>query len=121
MAAARKNPPSMSQITLLEKVWAYLSMFSGSELKYPFPKENTRNAMMKRLTANAGIASVSHKPMAKNRRKRTYTWESVNPGSFMRKVIPAATSRDSRNITIFFSRFLSNSSILIPLVHTRRS
>ena len=33
IAAARKNPPNINQITLLEKVCTYLSIFSGSELK----------------------------------------------------------------------------------------
>ena len=71
MAEARKKPPSNSQITLLEKVWAYFAMSSGAEFKYLFPSVNTRYAMIKRLTAKGGIASVSHKPIAKNRRKRT--------------------------------------------------
>jgi hypothetical protein len=96
IADARKKPPSISQITLLENVCTYFSIFSGDELKYLFPSANTRNAMMNKLTANAGIASVSHKPMAKKSRKMTYTCESVNPGSLRRNVNPIAMTRDSR-------------------------
>jgi hypothetical protein len=51
--------------------------------------------MMKRLTANAGMASVIHSPIEKNNRKRTYTWESVNPGSLRRKVMPSAATKES--------------------------
>jgi hypothetical protein len=102
MAAARKNPPSRSQMTLLEKVWTYFSIFSGAELKYLFPSAKTRKAMMKRLTANAGMASVIHSPMEKNRRKMTYTWESVKPGSFRRKVNPIARAREIKNERIDF-------------------
>src|SRR5258705_1758139 len=34
IAAARKKPPSMSQITLLEKVVTYFSIFSDDELRF---------------------------------------------------------------------------------------
>ena len=42
IAAARKKPPSMSQITLLEKVVTYLSIFSGDGLRPSFPSIKTR-------------------------------------------------------------------------------
>ena len=42
IAAARKNPPSMSQITLLEKVVTYFSIFSGDGLRFLFPSIKTR-------------------------------------------------------------------------------
>ena len=71
IANAKKKPPSMSQITLLEKVLTYLSIFSGAELKCSFPIANTKNAIIKSDTAKAGIASVIHRPMAKNKRKIT--------------------------------------------------
>jgi hypothetical protein len=111
MAEARKKPPSMSQITLLEKVFTYFAMSSGDALKYLLPSANTRKAMMKRLTANAGMASVNHNPMAKNKRNNTYTWDCVNPGSFIRKVIPTDINKESRNFINLVSLILLNSSI----------
>jgi hypothetical protein len=36
IAVARKKPPSMSQITLLEKVVTYLSIFSDDGLRFYF-------------------------------------------------------------------------------------
>jgi hypothetical protein len=72
MAAARKKPPSMSQITLLEKVVTYLSIFSGDGLRSLLPSIKTRYAIIKILTANGGTASVNQSPMAKNKMKRTY-------------------------------------------------
>src|SRR5262249_45895310 len=70
-ADARKNPPNISQITLLEKVFTYFAMFCGSELNLGFPNEKARNARINNPTENAGIASVNHKPMQKNSRNRT--------------------------------------------------
>jgi hypothetical protein len=73
MAAARKS--AEHEPDMLGKRSNVL-IFSGSELKYPFPgkyqKRNDEEADGK------WDALVSHKPMAKNRRKRTYTRESVN-------------------------------------------
>jgi hypothetical protein len=40
-------------------------------LNLGFPSENARNARMKSPTENAGIASVNHKPIEKNKRNRT--------------------------------------------------
>ena len=42
IAAARKNPPSISQITLLEKVVTYLSIFSADGLRLLFPSIKTK-------------------------------------------------------------------------------
>ena len=42
IAAAIKKPPNISQITLLESVVTYLSMFSGAELKLLLPSMKTR-------------------------------------------------------------------------------
>ncbi len=42
IAAAMKKPPSKSQITLLEKVLTYLSIFSGAELRWGLPNVKTR-------------------------------------------------------------------------------
>ena len=59
--------------------------------------------MMNKLTAKAGIASVIHKPMAKNNRNITYTCESVKPGSLRRNVIANATANDEKK-----NKILSN-------------
>ncbi len=69
--------------------------------------------MMKRLTANAGIASVIHSPIAKNSRKMTYTWESVKPGSLSRKVNPREMTRDITKDRMDFFRFESVFSIFV--------
>jgi hypothetical protein len=98
IALARKKPPNRSHIILSENVLTYSSTFSGAELKYLFPKAKTRNAMIKRLTANAGIGSVIHNATAKNNRKRTYTCESLNPGSFKSNVNPTAITNESRKL-----------------------
>jgi hypothetical protein len=42
IAAARKNPPNMSQMMLLENVVTYLSIFSGAALRFLFPSIKTR-------------------------------------------------------------------------------
>ena len=42
IAAARKNPPNISQITLLENVVTYLSIFSAAGLRLLFPNIKTR-------------------------------------------------------------------------------
>jgi len=96
IAAARKNPPSISQITLLEKVVTYFSIFSDAGLRFLFPSTKTRYAIIKRLTANGGTASVNQSPMAKNKMKRTYTCELLNPGSFKSSVNPKAIPKESR-------------------------
>ena len=77
IAAARKKPPSSNQITLPENVLTYLSIFSGTGLKYGLPSAKTRNAIKKSATAKAGIASVSHNPMEKNNKNNTYNCEAV--------------------------------------------
>ena len=51
---------------------------------------------MKILTANGGTASVNQRPMAKNKRKRTYTCVVVNEGSLTNKVNSKATINESR-------------------------
>ena len=71
MAVARKKPPSMSQITLLENVVTYFSIFSGAVLRFLLPSIKTRYAIIKILTENGGTASVNQRPMLKNKRKRT--------------------------------------------------
>jgi hypothetical protein len=96
IAAARKKPPSMSQITLLEKVVTYLSIFSGAGLRFLFPSMKTRYAMIKMLTANAGTASENQRPIAKNKRNSTYTCVVVNEGSFNKKVSINATINERR-------------------------
>ena len=96
MAAARKKPPSISQITLLEKVVTYLSIFSGVVLRCLLPSIKTRYAMIKILTANAGTASVNQRPIAKNKRKRIYTWVVVKEGSLSNKVNIKATTNETR-------------------------
>jgi len=96
IAAARKKPPSMSQITLLEKVVTYLSIFSGDGLRPSFPSIKTRYAIIKMLTANGGTASVNQSPMAKNKMKRTYTCVVVNEGSLSNKVKIKAIINESR-------------------------
>jgi len=70
-ADARKNPPSISQITLLENVFTYFAMSWGCELNLGFPNENARKARINNPTENAGMASVNHRPMQKNNRNRT--------------------------------------------------
>jgi hypothetical protein len=47
-------------------------------LNLGFPSEKAKNARIKSPTENAGMASVNHSPMEKNKRKRTYTCESLN-------------------------------------------
>ena len=42
IAAARKKPPNISQITLLEKVVTYFSIFSDDGLRFLFPSIKTR-------------------------------------------------------------------------------
>lgn len=42
IAAAIKNPPSNNQMILLEKVFTYLSIFSGAELKFGLPNVKTK-------------------------------------------------------------------------------
>ena len=42
IAAARKKPPSMSQIMLLEKVVTYFSIFSDDALRFLLPNIKTR-------------------------------------------------------------------------------
>jgi hypothetical protein len=96
IAAARKKPPSMSQITLLAKVVTYLSIFSDAGLRLLFPSIKTRYAIIKTLTANGGTASVNQRPMAKNKMKRTYTCVVVNEGSLSSKVNIRATINESR-------------------------
>jgi hypothetical protein len=98
IALARKKPPSNSHIMLSENVRTYGSTFSGAELKWLLPRANTRNAMIKRLTANAGIASVIHNPTENKSRKITYTCESVKPGSLTRRVNIKATPNEIRNM-----------------------
>src|SRR5436190_4254413 len=115
IALARKKPPSISHIIPSEKVLTYSSMFSGAELKYLFPNANTRNAMIKRLTANAGIGSVIHNPIAKNNRKRTYTCESLNPGSFKSRVNPNAIPKESRKFLIDFFWWLMVFKLIVIL------
>jgi hypothetical protein len=115
IALARKNPPSRSHIILSENVLTYSSTFSGAELKYLFPNANTRNAMIKRLTANAGIGSVIHNPIAKNNRKRTYTCESLNPGSFKSSVNPNAIPKESRKFLIDFFWWLMVFKLIVIL------
>jgi hypothetical protein len=51
IAAAKEKPPSISQITLLEKVVTYFSIFSDAGLRFLFPSTKTRYAIIKRLTA----------------------------------------------------------------------
>jgi len=96
IAVDKKKPPSMSQITLLEKVVTYLSIFSDDELRFLFPSIKTRYAIIKILTANGGTASENQRPMAKNKRKRTYTCVVVNEGSLSNKVNIKATINESR-------------------------
>ena len=96
IAAARKKPPSMSQITLLAKVVTYLSIFSDAGLRLLFPNIKTRYAIIKTLTANGGTASVNQRPIAKNKMKRTYTCVVVNDDSLSNKVNIRATINDSR-------------------------
>ena len=54
--------------------------------------------MIKRLTANAGIASVAQSPMEKNKMKITYTCESVKSGSLRSRVNIKAMANDIRNM-----------------------
>jgi len=96
IAAARKKPPSISQITLLEKVVTYLSIFSDAGFRFLFPSIKTRYAIIRILTANGGTASVNQSPMAKNKMKRTYTCVVVNEGSLSNKVSISATINESR-------------------------
>jgi hypothetical protein len=96
IAAARKNPPSMSQITLLEKVVTYFSIFSDAGLRFLFPSVKTRYAIIRILTANGGTASVNQRPIAKNKMKRTYTCVVVNEGSLSNKVNIKATINERR-------------------------
>ena len=96
IAVARKKPPSMSQITLLEKVVTYLSIFSEDGLRVLFPSIKTRYAIIKTLTANGGTASVNQRPMAKNKMKRTYTCVVVNEGSLSKRVNIRAAINESR-------------------------
>jgi hypothetical protein len=71
IADARKKPPSMSQIMLLEKVVTYFSIFWGVSLRFLLPSIKTRYAIIKMLTAKGGTASENQRPIAKNRRKST--------------------------------------------------
>ena len=96
IAAARKKPPSISQITLLEKVVTYLSIFSDAGLRFLFPSIKTRYAIIKILTANGATASVNQSPMAKNKMKRTYTCVVVNDGSLINNVSKNAIINESR-------------------------
>jgi hypothetical protein len=96
IAAARKKPPSMSQITLLAKVVTYFSIFSDDGLRFLFPSIKTRYAIIKTLTANGGTASVNQSPMAKNKIKSTYTCVMVNEGSLSNKVNIKATTNERR-------------------------
>jgi len=52
-------------------VFTYFAMFWQFELNHSFPGEKARNARMNNPTEKGGIASVSHSPIEKNRRKRT--------------------------------------------------
>ena len=96
IAAARKKPPSMSQITLLEKVVTYFSMFSDAGLRFLFPSIKTRYAIIRMLTANGGTASVNQRPIAKNKMKSTYTWVVVNEGSLSNRVNRKATINERK-------------------------
>jgi hypothetical protein len=96
IAAARKKPPSMSQITLLEKVVTYFSIFSDAGLRFLFPSMKTRYAIIKILTANGGTASENQSPMAKNKMKRTYTCVVVNEGSLSNRVNMKAAINERR-------------------------
>jgi hypothetical protein len=96
MAAARKKPPSSNQITLPEKVFTYLSIFSGAELKYGLPRAKTRYAIKKSATAKAGIASVIHKPIEKNNKNNTYNCEAVKAGSLINHVSSKATINEPK-------------------------
>jgi hypothetical protein len=96
IAAARKKPPSISQITLLEKVVTYFSIFSDAGLRFLFPSIKTRYAIIKILTANGGTASVNQSPMAKNKMKRTYTCVMVKEGSLSNKVNIKAIIKERR-------------------------
>jgi hypothetical protein len=69
--------------------------------------------MMSRLTANAGMASVIHRPIAKKSRKMTYTWESVKPGSLRRKVSPRDMTNERTKEIIALFRFDSDFSIFV--------
>ena len=68
---------------------------------------------MNRLTANGGMASVIHKPIAKNIKKSTYNWESVNWGSLIRKVNAKATTADPKKERIAFLLFFFSSATVI--------
>jgi hypothetical protein len=96
IAAARKKPPSSNQTTLPEKVFTYLSIFSGAGLKYGLPSAKTRYAIKKSATAKAGIASVSHNPIEKNNKNKTYTCEAVKAGSLSNHVSPKAAINDPK-------------------------
>ena len=96
IAAARKKPPSSNQITLPEKVFTYLSIFSGAGLKYGLPSAKTRYAIKKSATAKAGIASVSHNPMEKNNKNNTYSCEAVKAGSLSNHVSTKAAINDPK-------------------------
>src|SRR5262245_47910852 len=76
-------------------------MFSGAELKCLFPNAKTRYAIIKRLTANAGIASVAQRPIENKSRKITYVCDSVKPGSFNSQVIARANTKESRKLMTF--------------------
>ena len=71
IADARKKPPIINQITLLENVLRYISMSWGVVVNNSEPSVKARYARMNNPTANGGMASVSHRPMEKQRRKRT--------------------------------------------------
>jgi len=96
IAAERKNPPSMSQIMLLEKVVTYFSIFSGDELRCLLPSIKTRYAIIRILTANGGTASENQRPMAKNKIKSTYTCVVVKEDSLTNSVNIKATRNESR-------------------------
>jgi len=95
IAVAMKKPPSMSQITLLENVATYCSIFSVLALKLLCPKEKTRKATIKILTAKGGTASVNHRPIAKNNIKSTYTCVNEKEASLTSNVNNTAIRKDS--------------------------
>lgn len=66
---ARKNPPSRSQMTELERVSVNAVYEIGSELKYGELNARTPTPMIINPVAKGGMASVSHKPTERHRRK----------------------------------------------------
>jgi hypothetical protein len=106
IADARKNPPIINQITLLENVLRYTFTSCGDDVNNSEPSVKARYARINNPTANGGMASVSHRPTEKQRRNRTYVCACEKDGSITAQVSPRAAMSEIRNLPVCLNLFI---------------